>query len=98
MCFPRKPSLGRYSCTKAQWRRAYRAARMAAGKGLPPDPKSSGVLWKAQLIVAYERPSLDPLACSVLGRLAAYRIIDEIVSVERHAVDTRESFLSGWEA
>lgn len=98
MCFPRKTSLGRYSGTKAQWRSAYRAARIANAQGIPPNPVNSGIEWKAQLIVAYERPSLDPLACSVLGRLAAYRIIDEIVSVERNAVDTRESYLSGWEA
>ncbi|WP_417447060.1 hypothetical protein [Kangiella sp.] len=97
MCFPRKPSLGRYSGTRAEWHCAYRAARVAAGQGLPPNPAYSGIQWKAQLIVAYERPLLDPLACSVLGRLAAYRIIEEIVSDERKAVDTSESYLSGWE-
>lgn len=97
MCFPRKHSLVRYSGTRAVWRCAYRAARIAAGQGLPPNPAYSGIQWKAQLIVAYERPPLDSLACSVLGRLAAYRIIKEIVSDESKAVDTSESYLSGWE-
>ena len=82
MCFPRKPSLGRYSATRADWSRCYRQARIAAGRGLAPDPKSSGIAWKAQLIVAFERRGHDPLAYPVQCRLNAHRIINEIRAEE----------------
>jgi len=64
-----------------QWRRAYREARIAAGKGLPPDPARSGIVWKAQLIVAYDRPRLDDLALPIQGRLAAQRLINEVLGI-----------------
>lgn len=96
MCFPRKASLGRYSGTRAQWRRAYRNARLAAANGLPPDPANSGLIWKAGLIVAYDRPAVDPLACPVGSRLAAYRMINEILSVQARMADSSESFSPGW--
>ncbi len=82
MCFPRKPSLGRYSATRAEWCQSYRQARIAAARGLDPDPKSSGIAWKAQLIVAFERRGHDPLAYPAQCRLNAHRIINEIRAEE----------------
>jgi len=79
MCFPRKPSLGRYHGSRLQWQQAYREARIAAAQGIPPDPARSGIVWKAQLIVAYDRPRLDDLALPVQGRLAAQRLINEVL-------------------
>ena len=81
MCFPRKLSLGQYSGSRFDWQKAYRAARISARNGREPNPKHSGIQWKADLIVAHERgESADPLACPVAGRLAAQRIINELLS------------------
>jgi len=52
--------------------------------------------WKAGLVVAYDRPALDPLACPVGSRLAAYRMINEILSVQARMADSSESFSPGW--
>ena len=82
MCFSRKPSLGRYCSTRAEWCQSYRQARIAAGNGLGPDPKSFGIAWKAQLIVAFQRHGHDPLAYPVQCRLNAHRIINEIRAEE----------------
>ncbi|WP_137887565.1 hypothetical protein [Pseudomonas sp. 2FE] len=82
MCFPRKPGLGRYHATRSEWTLAYRQARIAAAKGAEPDPKTTGVIWKAQLIVANERNRPDALACSVQNRLATCKLIDEIEAEE----------------
>lgn len=97
MCFPRKASLGRYTGTRTQWRRAYRDARLAAANGLPPDPANSGLNWKAGLIVAYDRPALDPLACPVHGRLAAHRFMSEIITEHADLADSTECFSPGWD-
>jgi hypothetical protein len=81
MCFPRKPNLGQYRASRAEWRVAYRIARCRARVGRPPNPRHDGIQWKAELIVANDRNEfVDPLACPVAGRLAAKRIIDEITA------------------
>lgn len=78
--FKRKPGLGRYNATRAEWKAAYRAARIAIGQGAKPDPKTDGVAWKAQLVVAYERSGHgDRLKQPASVKLAAKRLIDEIV-------------------
>ena len=78
--FQRKPGLGRYNATRAEWKAAYRAARIAIGQGAEPDPATDGVFWKAQLVVAYERNGHgDRLGQPASVKLAAQRLIDEIV-------------------
>ncbi|WP_349618168.1 hypothetical protein [Azotobacter salinestris] len=78
--FKRKPGLGRYNATHAEWKEAYHAARIAIGQGAEPDPKTDGVAWKAQLVVAYERNGHgDRLEQPASVKLAAKRLIDEIV-------------------
>ena len=79
MCFPRKASLGRYTGNRRDWQWCYRTARLAARRGLRPDPTIDGLLWKAQLVVAFERNSPDPLAAPGPDRLAFKRLLDEIV-------------------
>lgn len=80
MCFLRKPGLGHYHGTRADWRNAYRAARIAQRNGKDPDPATSGLTWKAGLIVAYERADYaDPLTHPVVARMESKRIIDEIL-------------------
>lgn len=70
MCFARKASLGHYNGTRAEWRAAYRAARIAEREGLEPG-----------LIVAYDRAEYnDQLTRPLSSRLEAKRIIDEILS------------------
>lgn len=82
LCFRRKPSLGRYSATRGEWRKSYREARIAARVGLKPNPRTSGIAWKAQLVVAFERQGHDPLAYPVQCRLNAHRIINGIRAEE----------------
>ena len=79
MCFPRKAALGRYTGNRRDWQWCYRTARLAARRGLRPDPATDGLLWKAQLVVAFERDSPDPLAATGPDRLAFKRLLDEIV-------------------
>jgi hypothetical protein len=79
MCFPRKASLGSYTGNRHDWLRCYRIARLGARRGLRPDPTTDGLLWKAQLVVAFERNSPDPLAAPGPDRLAFKRLLDEIV-------------------
>lgn len=80
MCFPRKASLGHYDANRVEWETAYRAARIAEKSGIEPDPKSCGVVWKAGLIVAYERDSSgDYLTHSIESRLASKQVIDKII-------------------
>lgn len=84
MCFPRKPSLGHYSGNRAQWTVAYRAGRIAEKCLSAPDPSTSGLPWKARLIVSFERHAhQDPLSLPVSTRLAARRLINEIVEENR---------------
>ncbi|MDH0342000.1 hypothetical protein [Chromobacterium haemolyticum] len=81
MCFKRKPSLGRYNATRAEWGSAYRKARVELRAGIEPDPATCGVVWKAALIAHYERNEWnDPLTIPVLARLESARLIDEIVA------------------
>ncbi|WP_177454462.1 hypothetical protein [Pseudomonas sp. Irchel 3E13] len=76
----RQPGLGRYNATLEEWKRAYRHARMRRQQ--EPDSTSSGITWKAQLIITFERSVfLDPLEVPLRDRLAAKRLIDEIVGV-----------------
>lgn len=78
--FQRKVTLGHYNATRAEWREAYRRARIEYRQGGEPDPTTAGVVWKAALIVNYERsPFVDPLEMPILGRLASSRMIDEIL-------------------
>lgn len=81
MCFARKPGLGHYHGSRRDWRKAYRSARIAARDGLEPDPATSGIVWKARLIVAYDRSQhIDPLSFPVSARLESKRLIDEIIN------------------
>jgi hypothetical protein len=81
MCFPRKPSLGRYNASRADWAAAYRAARVLEKNGQVPDSSFSGVRWKACLIVAFERHDhVDPLVTPIKARLASKRLIDDILA------------------
>lgn len=80
-CFQRKPSLGNYNATRAQWIRAYRNARKLAKQGVSMSTKVSSVLWKAGLIVEFERnPLTDPLHGSALERLQQQRQVDLMIS------------------
>lgn len=81
MSLQRNAGLGRYSGTRREWRIAYQRARVAEREGVPPDPATSGLTWKAALIVAFERQnSRDRLQWPLLSRLHEKRLIDEIVS------------------
>lgn len=78
--FSRQPTLGRYNSTREEWQGAYRDARQRARKAQLPDATRSGIEWKAQLIVTYERGLyVDRLQSPVSDRLAEKRLIDEIV-------------------
>ena len=74
MCFPRKAGLGQYNTCRKDWLEAYRAARVSIGKGREPNPRDSGIVWKAQLIVV-ERNRPDHLTVPMKARLAAHRTI-----------------------
>lgn len=81
MCFPRRACLGRYNGTKAMWRAAYRAARLAAQRGGgKPDPRLTGLPWKASLIVCYERDAIDHLTIGAPAKLASTRLIEELLA------------------
>jgi hypothetical protein len=59
----RKPHLGRYSGSRQEWAEAYRMARLTYERyhfSFPPESWSE-LLWKAGLIVAYERRAVDPI-------------------------------------
>lgn len=84
MCYPRKTWLGKYNASRSQWIDAYRAARCLVKAGGEPNPSLSGIEWKAQLIVAFDRTRVDPLATPVSSRLAANKIIQEIVEELEH--------------
>ena len=76
--FTRRPGLGHYDATRAEWISAYRHARRACRWGLPPNPQLSGVQWKAVLIVYNERDQVDPIMCSPFAELECRRIIDNL--------------------
>lgn len=78
-CFARKPTLGCYTGNRHDWQLCYRLARLAARRGKQPDPKTEGLMWKAQLVVAFERNSPDPLETTGPDRLAFKRLMDEIM-------------------
>nr|WP_254155538.1 hypothetical protein [Salmonella enterica] len=50
--------------------------------GKEPDASLSGIAWKAQLIVAYERDGIDNLAVPLEARLIAKNLINEILAEE----------------
>lgn len=78
--FSRQPTLGRHNSTREEWQGAYREARQRARQAQLPDATQSGIEWKAQLIVTYERGFfVDCLQSLVSDRLAEKRLIDEIV-------------------
>lgn len=79
MALARKAYLGRYNASKANWINAFRAARCLMRAGGSPDPALSGIEWKAQRIVAYERASVDPLTIPMENRLIAHKLICEIL-------------------
>lgn len=79
MPFQRKPGLGHYNATRSEWMAAYRVARVRAGKGMAPDPSTSGIQWKAQLIVS-EREDSGPLSVPAQSRLEANKLINELLS------------------
>lgn len=67
-----------YHGSKQDWERAWRNARSRFKRGLEPDPRFSGLGWKAQLIVSYERAGIDPLTIELQTRFNAYKIIQDI--------------------
>ncbi len=77
----RRASLGRYNANRAEWNATYRLARTNARAGREPNSTIGGILWKAALIVAFERHAHnDPMTYSMVERLASKRLIDEIVN------------------
>ncbi len=82
MCFQRKAGLGRYNSARPEWLAAYRKARCMRNSGKEPDASLSGIAWKAQLIVAYERDGIDNLAAPLEARLIAKNLINEILAEE----------------
>lgn len=68
-----------YHGSKQAWERAWRNARSRFKRGLAPDARFSGLGWKAQLIVSYERTSIDPLTIDLQTRFTAYKIVQEII-------------------
>ncbi len=75
MCFPRRGGLGHYNCSRAEWIAAYRSARVRARAGFDPDPSTSGIAWKASLIVAHDRgPYVDALSSSSVANLFVKRL------------------------
>jgi hypothetical protein len=75
----RKAGLGYYNATRAEWKSAYRHARERYQRGLHPDPKTKGIIWKAQLIVSYERNAIDPLDFTPEENRSTRKLIDEIL-------------------
>ena len=80
MSFQRKPYLGKYNATRQEWMVAYRAARVATRRGENPDPKLSGIWWKARLIVASERDRVDSLTINPSNELVCRHIVDEFLT------------------
>lgn len=76
---PRRPGLGHYNATRAEWAADYRAARIDKREGRAPDPKHSGTRWKAALVLG-ERETPDPLSVSLAARAEAARIVSAILS------------------
>lgn len=90
--FSRKPSLGDYSGTRVEWREAYQLARMNLRFGIRPNPKSSKLNWKAQLIVWYERGDLcDPLNMPLSSRLLAMKMVAEILETRSEKMTISEA-------
>lgn len=84
--FRRKPGLGHYNAPRTEWYIAYRAARVAIGRGMRPDHTLDGVRWKAQLIVAHERDGQgDLLRDDAPTRLSVSRLLDEMLADEQAA-------------
>lgn len=80
--FTRKHGLGHYNEPRSVWDEAYRQARIHIGRGGAPDHKLSGVRWKAQLIVAFERNGdRDRFALSAQMKLDEKRLIDEVIGL-----------------
>lgn len=79
MCFPRKPYLGHYNASRREWAEAYRSARIKSSLGSKPDAAYPGIAWKAELVVS-ERNQIDPLTMPGNNRLAAARLIYEVLS------------------
>lgn len=83
MSLPRKPGLGRYNCTRDEWRQAYRAARLLPDNARQQSIRVPSIQWKAGLIVANDRSAFcDPLSMPLQARLLSKQIIDEIVGAE----------------
>jgi hypothetical protein len=81
--FSRQPSLGQYNATREEWRQVYREARQRARRAQEPDASTSGITWKAQLIVTFERGlHLDQLQSPIGERLTAKKLIDGIVGLK----------------
>jgi len=76
----RNPSLGRYTGTRKDWRIAWSRARSGVKAGIKPDPKDTGLLWKASLIAAHDAGMIDELSLPVASRLEAMQMVNEILS------------------
>ena len=83
MCFVRKSGLGRYSGTRSQWRSVYRSARCSKKRGDEADYTLTGLAWKATLVVFNERNGVDNITIPAVAKLAAKRIINELLAEER---------------
>lgn len=87
----RKPGLGCYIGTRAEWGRCYRDARILEwsrkyGDGSEPTIwRLTGLEYKAARIVCYERDAIDPLTIPASRRIAADRLIGEILEEESTA-------------
>ena len=76
----RRPGLGRYTGSRADWKAAWRRARIRHRQGFHPDPKDRNLEWKASLVVTYERSEVvDLLTIGIHGRLAGHQAINKIL-------------------
>jgi len=79
----RKPGLGNYNVPKNEWACAYRRARTRYRQGFDADETGTGIEWKAELIVNYERHARDKLDFLPSETLCAKRLIDELLEDEK---------------
>lgn len=71
---------GTYRGTRAQWLSAYWRARVRHSQGYPCDETGTGIQWKADLIVQFERHRRDGLTTTPEQNRWAKQVIDEVMN------------------
>jgi len=74
----RRNANGTYKGTRGEWLAAYRRARARYASGFKCDETGTGVEWKAELIVQFDRKAREPLRTTPSQNRALSRMIDEI--------------------